>query len=608
MRQSIARRRNSNIFNKNQLIPAIHLWRRLQLLVKYPQDTLVAEIQRLALFAPESLRKELEPMPDAPIHRLPDDILSDIFLLGLHDAHAVDEDFEKPQRYQPQYYQGLISLVCHRWKAVMEGTPLVWANITVLERQPFTTTKRFLRLSRTCLINIAVKWRGFPIEDGHITLNAYNINDMKCLFGLLSPEAHRWRNLLVAVEDYSLIHYVVQELQWASAPNLRMLCLGHHDDEAQDRALTEMTAKYKLFQSPTGAPLLRDVTLWGAHIDWSSTFLSSNLRQLALCYHHIHLRPEPRRFFEILSSCSETLEEFTLESSGPILEAVDWDLCGSSKIELPKLHMLKLASLSAEYAQRILDIIVARNVEELTLDFEDSEMHIRIWNALVKKLCTGGISSNEPIFPSLTSLRLLSLPVETIHLGALLYYHPRITSLVINFNYVNDYLPDMLGMPLPKIGALFSLLPEWATTLHSQVAEWRDKSRTGGQTVDENVRRKEWLCPELRKLKVYGVDSIDLRLLVAGRKEGGVPLKEVWYADTCTLKMSDRAWLKANLEVFEEFEDNEGKDDEDEDDEDEEDEDEDEDYGDYDDYDDYDDEDDEDEDDEDDEDDEEDWI
>jgi hypothetical protein len=142
---SIARRRNSNIFNKiaNQSIPAIHLWFKLQSLAKYSQDTLVAEIQRLALFAPGSLKKELEPKLHAPINRLPDDILSDIFLLGLRDAHADDEAFEKPQRYQ-----GLISLVCRRWKAVIEGTPLAWANITVLDRQPFTTTKAILEALR----------------------------------------------------------------------------------------------------------------------------------------------------------------------------------------------------------------------------------------------------------------------------------------------------------------------------------------------------------------------------------------------------------------------------------------------------------------------------
>ena len=549
---STTRRRNANILNKtaDQSIPAIHLWRKLQSLAKYPQDTLVAEIQRLALFVPGSLIKELEPKRHAPIDRLPDDILSNIFLLGLREAHADDWAFEKPQRYQ-----GLISLVCHRWRAVMEGTPLAWINITVLDRQPFTITKRFLRLSRTCLINIAINWREFLPEDQRVPLKAYNVNEMDHLFGLLWPEAHRWRNLSVAVEDYSLIRYVIQGLQWVSAPNLRMLWLSRHDVEEQEEDLVppEEATKYKLFQSTTGAPRLRDVTLWGAHIDWSSPFLSSNLRKLALCFHYVDVRPEPQRFLEILSSSSETLEELTLESSGPIFDSADWALCVPSKIELPNLHMLKIAFVSANYARRMLDIIVARNVKELTLDFEDWEMHEHEWNAFIKKLCTGDISSKEPMFPALTSLGLLSLPAEPIHLGTLLYYHPKITSLVINFSYVDGDLLDRLGVPIPKIGVPISLLPEWAITLRSQVSQYHVKSRTG----DEGAMRKLWLCPELRKLKVYGVGGEQLRLLVAGRKEGGIPLREVWYADTCTLKMSDRAWLKANLEVFEEFEDDE---------------------------------------------------
>ncbi len=555
LRSIIARRHNSNIFNKiaNHSIPAIHLWRKLQSLAKYSQDTLAAEVQRLALFAPESLKKELEPKLSAPIDRLPDDILSDIFLLGLRDAHADDDNFEKPQRYQ-----GLISLVCHRWKVVIEGTPLAWANITVLDRQPFTITTRFLRLSGTCLINIAIDWSGFPLKGKGGTLNDYTVDEMCRLFSLLWPEVHRWRSLSVAAGDYSLILVAVQRLQWVAVPNLRMIWLSHHDEEPEeDLAPPGGATSYQLFQSPTGAPLLRDVTLWGVHIDWSSPFLSSNLRKLALCYHHDKVRPEPRRFFEILSSCSETLEELTLENSGPTCNSVDWELFVSSKIELPNLHTLKVAFGSAEYTRRMFSIIVARSVQELTLDFDDLETHALEWNAFIKQLCTGGISSQGPMFPALTSLGLLSLPAELIHLGTLLYYHPQITSLTINFNYVDEDLLDTLEFPIPKIKGLPGLLPGWATTLRSQVAQYQDSAWTMDQTVDESARRKVWVCPELRKLIVYGVCGEQLLSLVDGRKEGGVPLKEVWYADTCILKMSDRAWLKANLEVFEEFEDDE---------------------------------------------------
>ena len=559
----------SNIFNKvsNHAIPAIHLWRKLQSLATYSHETLVAEVQRLALFAPESLKKELDPKIHAPIHRLPDDILSDIFLLGLRDAHADDEDFEEPQRYQ-----GLISLVCRRWKVVIEGTPLAWANITVLDRQPFTITKRFLRLSGSCLINIAINWCIFPLKGEGGSLDAYTVDEMGRLFGLFLAETHRWRSLSVAVEDYLIILYVVQELQWVAVPNLRMLWLSHHDVEEPKEDLTPpgMLLKYKLFQPRPGAPLLRDVTLWGVHIDWSSPFLSSNLRKLALCHHHVGLRPEPQRFFEILSSCSETLEELTLESSGPIIiNGVDWEQFVSSKIELPNLHTLKVAFVSAEYARKMLDIIVARGVKELTLDFDDFEISPLEWNDLIKQLCTGGIYSKETMFPALTSLGLLSLPAFPIYLGTLLYFHPLITSLMINFNYVDDDLLATLAAPLPKISVPSALLPEWATSLHSQLAQYQDNPRTADQTMDESARRKMWVCPELRKLKVYGVCGEQLLPVVEGRKEGGIPLKEIWYADTCTLKMSDRAWLKANLEVFEEFEDDEDEEmeeDEDEDD------------------------------------------
>jgi len=175
------------------------------------------------------------------------------------------------------------------------------------------------------------------------------------------------------------------------------------------------------------------------------------------------------------------------------------------------------------------------------------------------------------MFPALTSLSLLSLPAESIHLGTLLYYCSQITSLSMNFNYLQDDLIDTLGVPMPKIEVPLSLLPKWATTLYAQVAQYRDKPIAEGQMMDESVKRKIWVCPELRKLKVYGIGGEQLRMLVAGRKEGGVPLKEVWYADTCTLKISDRAWLKANLEIFEEFEDEDDEDvEDDEDDEDDE--------------------------------------
>ena len=426
-------------------------------------------------------------------------------------------------------------------------------HITVLDRQPFTNTKRFLKFSRNCLINITIEWSG-SLPYG---AKAYNIDEMDHLFTLLLPEAHRWRSLYVAVVDYSLMFRVLQRLQLAAAPNLSLLSLCSYPTRRADEVFTplEFWTKHKLFQSSVGAPVLRDVELWGVHVDWSSPFLSSNLRKLNLSAHALDVRPAPQRFFDILAACSETLEEFWLLDSGPaLMRNEDWGAYVSHKIELPNLHTLTVAFVPPKHAQGIFDLIVARNVTDLMLNFEVWDTAAE-WNGLIKQLCTGGINSTGPMFPALTSLRLASFPAEPIHVGTLLFYCPTITYLVIDFSHACDRLLDTLGNPIHNSAVPPSMLPGWATSFHSSVTQYQGKPMIEDQMMDESVRRAVWVCPKLRKLKVYGIDGKQLRLLISRRQEGGVPLKEVRYAHTCSIKVPDRAWLKANLDVFEKFTD-----------------------------------------------------
>ena len=536
------------------MIPATCLWDKLQSLAEYSKHALAAEIRRLAHLTPGSLKKELESKIYAPINRIPDNLLSDIFLLGLQDDHEDDEHFEFPQRHQ-----GLISRVCYHWKSVIEHTPLAWANITVLDRQPFTTTKRFLTFSRKCLINVTIGWGGSPSYGD----NAYNIDEMDHLFTLLLPEAYRWQSLYIAVVEYSLMFHIVQRLQLVAAPNLSLLVLGNCRVKRADDVFTPVRflPKHKLFQSSPGAPVLRDVDLYAVHVDWSSSFLSSSLRSLTLSAHAFDVRPEPQRFFDILAGCSESLEAFILDDSGPALRHdEDWGPYVSQKIELPKLRTLKVALVPPRHALGIFNMIVARNVTELTLNFEIWTTEAE-WNGLIKQLCTGSDNSMEPMFPALLSLRLLSLPAEPMYLGTLLFYYPTITYLVVNFKYGYDALLDTLGNPIHKSALPPSELPGWATAFHSRVMQYQGKHMEGDQMTEESVRHALWVCPKLQWLKVYGFRGKQMRLLVAGRKEGGVPLKEVWYAHTCSVNVPDRAWLKATLEVFREFTDDTHEDD-----------------------------------------------
>ena len=412
-----------------------------------------------------------------------------------------------------------------------------------------------MRLSGGCLINLTIDWTEDPLNGK----GAYRVDEMDYLFTLFLPEAHRWRRLFVAIIDYSLMFYVVRRLQSVAAPNLSELSLSDRGEKDPSQVLkpAELEMEHMLFQSPPGAPMIHEVTLWGVHVDWSSPFLSSNLRKLTLSYHALDVRPSPQKFLDILSACRETLEALRLEDSGPAVKHdEDWGPYVSQKIELPNLRTLTVAFVPPKYAGGIFELLVARNVNELTLNFEMWDTQAG-WNALIRQICLGNPGSSGPMFPALTQLRLLSLPADPIHLGTLLFYYPTITSLVVDFRYTDDGLLGILGHPIPQIGVPPSELPGWATALHSTVAQYHGKPIAEGQSVDESARREPWLCPELRRLKVYGTYGEQVRLLVARRQEGGVPLKEVLYAHTCSMMLPNRAWLASNLEVFEEFMDDE---------------------------------------------------
>jgi hypothetical protein len=55
------------------------------------------------------------------------------------------------------------------------------------------------------------------------------------------------------------------------------------------------------------------------------------------------------------------------------------------------------------------------------------------------------------------------------------------------------------------------------------------------------------------------VKGDELRKVVQGRLEAGIPLDELYYDDSCVIKKKDMRWLSANLTVFEEFADAENE-------------------------------------------------
>ncbi|KAK7015257.1 hypothetical protein R3P38DRAFT_3204454 [Favolaschia claudopus] len=61
------------------------------------------------------------------VRRLPPEILGEIFLLALPDVDYIDSDVAEHIKGTPW----LLSHVCRRWRAAIQGNPLLWSNIHV---------------------------------------------------------------------------------------------------------------------------------------------------------------------------------------------------------------------------------------------------------------------------------------------------------------------------------------------------------------------------------------------------------------------------------------------------------------------------------------------
>lgn len=401
-----------------------------------------------------------------------------------------------------------------------------------------------------------------------------NTASMFSVMDLLTPHAERWESLSLSVDDYHLMYHALERLESLNAPNIRNLELNHYAQMTDDSVFqpVELSNSFDLFKNNAeGDTPLRDVRLWGVHIKWAPEILS-RLCRLTLAYHSDNVRPSAKQFFEILTASAPTLFELNIECSGPAGE--DYAEWPSEPIAFPALRELKVAFLPPAYAQNLFILIDAPDLNSLHIDLDEGEDdHTNEWNRVVEVLCTSGYISTAsvmprkinrkrglPLFPAIRQCTISALPVDTMHLGILLYYHPQISDLTINFNYLSDDLLPSLAEPLRRIPKKYGLIvPGWVSQPLKGIL---DGSRERSATI--TGANEVWLLPLLKTFTVYGLEGSALKLITENRMKAKVPLREIYYSDGTSIKSADRAWLTAHLDQFEEFADSDEDDDEEE--------------------------------------------
>lgn len=534
-------------------ISAKALQEKLQHLVAFNDPQFViSEVRRFATtLSHRDLKREIESKPRAVINKMPVELLAGIFELV--------QSLESKSDYGVPTSQLIMASVCQRWRDVATQTAALWRKILIRESEPYPQTRLWLQRSGTAPLFIVLDWT----EDGDGPAR-WVIASWSKVYKLLKAEMHRVQSLLFAVDDQDIIFAAVKSLQLVEAPQLSRLELSHYEELDPGRDPGIMVEMARLFTGKDGKTVprpLENVTLWGIHCDWSSS-LFSHLRSLTLAYHHEDVRPTTTEFFNMITSSSDVLEHLTLECSGPAdpTDAENWP---TEAISLPALRELKLAFIRPALVQSLLLVLDAPTLSHLHLDLDDEYNDSTAdWNRVVEVLCTGGYlpttsprninrKRGKPLFPNLTSLIISALPCTSEYLSSLFLYHPQVVELRINFNYLD---PDLWLMSETMQHSGLNL-PQWLSqTLESQPF-LQNALKLARETPGV-------LLPNLKTFRAHGLDGETMRSFVEGRKSAGYPLKELYYSDESSIKKSDRTWLRANLEVFEEFEDTDDEDEE----------------------------------------------
>ncbi|KAL0949122.1 hypothetical protein HGRIS_009206 [Hohenbuehelia grisea] len=305
-----------------------------------------------------------------PIQRLPDELLSYVFLFAMNDSDAITEAAVTPIT---------ISHVGTRWRRVALSTSKLWTSINLA--LPYTPAqvsrmRAWLLRSRSCPLDILLDFRDPDWswdEDAHI----FTSQQMQGTMAYLLPHVTRWRSFDLLCDTWHPIFTFLSLSQHVdSAPFLRRIALSRCNAYFALKGQAFAPAALKqpvplLGKLPPGS--LCSISLAGVHVDWSSTALRG-LTELELKYHASEVMPSLKEFAGILTACPQ-LRGLSIIGWGPRFDVNDFDGvteddASAGPSTAPLLHLLRFAMgfLDITYAIQLLRSLAMPCLEDLALE------------------------------------------------------------------------------------------------------------------------------------------------------------------------------------------------------------------------------------------------
>ncbi|KAH8104690.1 hypothetical protein BXZ70DRAFT_1005200 [Cristinia sonorae] len=377
----------------------------------------------------------------SPVHRLPNELLASIFIIGVFN---VEED--------ASLILNALMLVCRHWKEVILSTPILWSRIVAGTRHSLDKARRKLERSQSVPLDVLIDFSP-RMEHGTVTTESI-MNTMD----LLSSSIWRWKSFRLTIPNRPQAHAALSRCR-EDAPLLETLSIHILHSMQEDHY---SHAPLPLFSGHI--PRLSSCSITSFNFGWDQKLLTG-LRVLKLGGYWNGFSPSVDIIVRILRACPK-LEEFALRN----MSDVDSDRCvttetnadGSAKVvragDAKMIHLPRLTSLSFYYAgitrtQAIMSLLSLPALEKVELSFLDDVSpvieHLRRQSFTSLPLRQLRIESSFfselklvrllQRLPSLTALELVDVEDATPHLfksmsapaGTSTWVCPKLTTLIL---------------------------------------------------------------------------------------------------------------------------------------------------------------------------------
>ncbi|KAG6868982.1 hypothetical protein C0993_006504 [Termitomyces sp. T159_Od127] len=263
----------------------------------------------------------------SPVLRLPSELLSSIFVMGVLEIG--DED--------PVMVSTLM-LVCRYWSEVALNTPVLWTKISVSPHDTLEKTRRKLERSKSCPLDISINFE--PRMDYTTSIIEHVIRAME----LIRPALWRTKSFRLSVPNRPQAHAALLRCQ-ENAPLLETLSIHIHHSMQDDSYSSPLLPLFKGY-----TPRLQSCSLTSFNFGWDHR-LMTNLRVLKLAGYFNAFTPSASTLLDVFRQCPD-LEELALRNISS--SSVDFDTCHSNDFSPPPLSRLiqlrRLTRLSLYYS------------------------------------------------------------------------------------------------------------------------------------------------------------------------------------------------------------------------------------------------------------------